>query len=78
MKCINGIIAGLTLSILPATLPAQTEPPTSSTSRPYCVVDTGQTHCFSDKGQLLNVPKPNEPFFGQDALTKNRMPRGQR
>lgn len=34
---------------------------------PYCVVGTGQVHCFSDSGQLLKVPAKGEPFFGQDA-----------
>lgn len=27
-------------------------------SRPYCVVDTGQVHCFSDHGQLPLPPRP--------------------
>ena len=38
------------------------------TTLPYCVVGTGQTHIFSDRGQLLKVPKPGAPFFGQDAF----------
>jgi hypothetical protein len=32
------------------------------------VVGTGQRQIFSDKGQLLQVPKSAEPFFGQDAF----------
>ena len=33
---------------------------------PYCVVDSGHRNVFSDRGQLLQAPKPGEPFFGQD------------
>ena len=40
----------------------------------YCVVRTGQTHIFSDRGQLLKVPKPGEPFFGQDAFFEGLKP----
>ena len=40
----------------------------------YCVVGTGQTHIFSDRGQLLKVPKPGEPFFGQDAFYQGPKP----
>jgi hypothetical protein len=40
----------------------------------YCVVDTGQLHCFSDRGQLLEAPKPGDPFFGQDAFYRGPQP----
>jgi hypothetical protein len=50
--------------------PAQDPPPT----RTYVVVDTGQTHCFSDTGQILKVPAPGEPFHGQDAFYEGAKP----
>src|SRR3990172_9224220 len=40
----------------------------------YCVVDTGQRQCFSDKGQLLEAPGRGEPFFGQDAFYEGPRP----
>ncbi len=40
----------------------------------YCIVDTGQSHCFSDRGQLLEAPGPGQPFFGQDAFYQGRVP----
>jgi hypothetical protein len=40
----------------------------------YCVVDTGQRHCFSDNRQLLRAPRPGEPFFGQDAFYQGPIP----
>jgi hypothetical protein len=43
-------------------------------SLPYCVVDTGQKHIYSSSGQLLKVPKPGEPFFGQDAQYESHPP----
>jgi hypothetical protein len=41
----------------------------------YPIVDTGQAHCFSDTGQLRRIPKPGEPFFGQDAFYRTNAPR---
>ena len=32
----------------------------------YCVVGTGQTKCYSDRGEIA-PPKPGQPFHGQDA-----------
>ena len=40
----------------------------------YRVVDTGQTHIFSDKGQLFKIPKPGQPFYGQDAFYQGPKP----
>jgi len=37
-------------------------------------VDTGQRHCFSDRGQLLEAPRAGDPFFGQDALFAGHQP----
>ena len=50
--------------------------PSSSSTEPltYCIVDTGQTHIFSDSRQLLKPPRPDEPFFGQDAFYQGRQP----
>ena len=39
----------------------------SKPATPYCIVDTQQVHCFGDRGQLLQAPTKNTPFFGQDA-----------
>ncbi|MFO0925852.1 MAG: DUF1566 domain-containing protein, partial [Gemmataceae bacterium] len=47
------------------------EPATGVT---YRVVDTGQVHCFSDRGQLFRPPRPGEPFFGQDACYQGPQP----
>ena len=47
---------------------------TNSKSLPFCIVDTGQLHCFSDAGQLLKAPRPGEPFFGQDAFYQGPIP----
>lgn len=33
---------------------------------PYTVVDTGQGHCYDNRGEM-NPPSPGQPFFGQDA-----------
>ena len=43
-------------------------------SLPYCVVDTGQLQFFSDSGPLAKAPKPDEPFFGQDACYRGVQP----
>lgn len=54
--------------------PAQTTSSPSVSTPAYCVVDTGQVHCFSDRGQLLKVPRRGEPFFGQDAFYQGPKP----
>jgi len=53
---------------------AQTASPGPAGPLTYCVVDTGQSHCFSDRGQLLKAPTANEPFFGQDAFYQGARP----
>ena len=50
---------------LPASQPAKL---------PYRIVDTGQRAIFSDKEQLLQVPKRGEPFFGQDGFYRGVPP----
>ena len=35
-------------------------------SVPYLVVDTGQTKCYDNNGEIA-PPKPGQPFYGQDA-----------
>jgi hypothetical protein len=47
---------------------AQVQSEEQRPSLPYCIVDTGQKNIFDDRGQLLKVPKPGEPFFGQDGF----------
>jgi len=64
----NGILAVLALGGGLAACVAQTAGRGRSALLTYCVVDTGQRHCFSDAGQLRSVPKPGEPFYGQDAF----------
>jgi hypothetical protein len=59
-----------TLLLVAAALPSQAQEPSKGQrlALPYCVVDTGQKNIFDDRGQLLEVPKPGEPFFGQDGF----------
>ena len=45
--------------------------------RPYCIVDTGQKNIFADREQLLKVPKPSAPFFGQDGFYQETSQRSQ-
>jgi len=52
------------IAVAPATTPALS----------YCIVDTGQTHCFSDQGQLFRLPRPGTPFFGQDGYFQGPQP----
>ena len=62
--------------ILTASTSFWAQEPSSSPQKTltYCVVGTGQTHIFSDRGQLLKAPKPGEPFFGQDAFYQRPKP----
>ncbi len=54
--------SGQAQNSLPASQPAKL---------PYRIVDTGQRAIFSDKEQLLQVPKRGEPFFGQDGFYRS-------
>lgn len=36
----------------------------------YPIVDTGQTKCYDNRGEITS-PKPGQPFFGQDAQYHN-------
>lgn len=65
----GGLILGAALSCWGQ---ATSQRPTRSLT--YRVVDTGQTHIFSDRGQLFEVPKAGEPFFGQDAFYEGPQP----
>ncbi len=38
---------------------------------PYAIVGTGQTKCFSDRGEI-SPPRPGQPFYGQDAQFPGR------
>ena len=65
-----------TLWLVTALMPSSAQEP-SKKQRPawsYCIVDTGQTHIFDDRGQLFKVPKPGEPFFGQDGFYQRTPP----
>lgn len=55
------------LLCVPAGLQAHQRPDSPSPSRPYQIVDTGQTRVFDDRGQLRQPPAPDSPFYGQDA-----------
>ena len=74
MNLKQGIIAGCVLWSAYAGGSAQTKPQGPCAPLTYGVVDTGQSHCFSDRDQLLKAPKPNEPFFGQDAFYQGAKP----
>jgi len=39
----------------------------------YPIVDTGQAACYDNRGEIA-VPKPGQPFFGQDAQFLGRQP----
>ena len=67
-------IAGLLTLSLAVGSWAQSTSRQSSAFLKYCLVDTGQTHIYSDRGQLLKVPKAGEPFFGQDAFYRRAKP----
>ncbi|MCY2991902.1 MAG: DUF1566 domain-containing protein [Planctomycetota bacterium] len=65
-----------TLWLVTALMPSPAQEPSKEQrlAWPYCIVDTGQTHIFDDRGQLLKVPKPSEPFFGQDGFYQGAPP----
>jgi hypothetical protein len=63
--CIIVVLASLSLA---ADSWAQTDAAQPAKALSYCIVDTGQRHCFSDRGQLLEAPRAGDPFFGQDGL----------
>ena len=50
------------------------EPEHASLAAPYCIVDTGQRHIFSDFGQIQRQLKPDQPFFGQDGQYQSHPP----
>ncbi|MHC4932818.1 MAG: Lcl C-terminal domain-containing protein [Planctomycetota bacterium] len=62
----------MTRACLPAillvwcTLPTQAED--EPLRLPYVIVDTGQSRCFSDTGQLRKTPSAGDAFYGQDAF----------
>jgi hypothetical protein len=41
----------------------------------YPVVDTGQRHIFSDRGQLTVAPRLGQAYYGQDAFYRHNAPR---
>lgn len=42
-------------------------------AEPYTVVDTGQSHCYDNRGEIA-PPKPGQPFDGQDAQYRGVQP----
>lgn len=45
----------------------------TSPPRPYAIVGTGQTECF-DHRSAIPPPKPGEPYYGQDAQSRQDEP----
>ncbi len=74
MQRTRDMMLALLLVFITAPCRAQAEPGGQNPPLPYGVVDTGQKSIFSDQGQLLKVPQPGEPFFGQDAQYQGRQP----
>lgn len=48
--------------------------PTPTPGHTFTVIDTGQTTCYDDTGQIIN-PAPGEPYYGQDAHYTGTVPR---
>lgn len=40
----------------------------------YPIVDTGQKDCYSNNGKI-EMPKPGEAFYGQDACIQGNQPK---
>ena len=70
----KGVFLAIAMLVSPRYAWAQTDAKPRP-SRFYVIVDTGQTHCFSDVNQLRQLPRPGEPFFGQDAFYQGLQPR---
>ncbi len=64
-------LAGVMIAVFCAFARSQDQSPPTAPALPYCIVDTGQMHIFDDRGQLLKVPKPDEPYFGQDGFYRS-------
>lgn len=47
----------------------------TNTTYPYTIVDTGQKHIFSDRGQLKSIPRAGQNYFGQDAQYSTNPPK---
>ena len=46
----------------------------AASSRSYSIVDTGQTLCYGRTGNPIAPPKPDQPYYGQDAQYKGNPP----
>jgi hypothetical protein len=74
------LLSGLRATAVAAQPPSPREsPPDSLSGRPsghaggYPLVDTGQTKCY-DNSREIPAPKPDEPFYGQDAQFFDHQP----
>ncbi len=74
MNARHRLVIGLVFLISAIDSQATEDAAAPPATRSYCVVDTGQIHCFSDHGQLLAAPRPEAPFFGQDACYQGPQP----
>ncbi|MCG3178214.1 MAG: hypothetical protein BIFFINMI_00539 [Phycisphaerae bacterium] len=71
MKHICKAVLGLVLAAVASSAIAgdPTSPSSAAFDKPavsYCIVDTGQQLCFSDRAQLRAAPRTGEAFHGQD------------
>jgi hypothetical protein len=47
--------------------------PDIAAARTYVVAGAGQTRCYNDRSQII-VPRPGQPFYGQDAQNRGVQP----
>jgi hypothetical protein len=73
MSCNRVVVAAWLIFSASASGWAQTSQHPAETPA-YCVVDTGQSRIFSDRGQLLMAPGAGEPFFGQNGFYQGAKP----
>ena len=69
----RGTLTALCCFVLAAVAFGRTDAPVNLLT--YPIVDTGQTQCFSNTGQLRRIPRPGQAFYGQDAFYEANLPR---
>lgn len=60
--------------LLPAAAAGEPEAGANGKKVTYPIVDTGQVHCFSDRGQLTSPPGAGQAYYGQDAHYQGNQP----
>lgn len=68
-------LAALLATVLPLAAFAAGRIDLAASSGGYPVVDTGQSRCYDDRGEIA-CPRPGEPFYGQDAQHSGVRPTG--